>query len=75
MAMGMNQTLVKARVSTKSRGQGIEWAIFIDFEVPDNDSRNNDRGVSDLGANHLMSVGGMHRRWLDNSAIYVGRLL
>lgn len=52
---------MKARVSTKSRGQGIEWAIFIDTGVPDNDRRNNDRGVSDLGANDMMSVGGMHR--------------
>lgn len=49
--------LIKARVSTKSRGQGIEWAIFIETEVPDNGSRNNDRGISGLGADHMMSGG------------------
>lgn len=61
MVMGMNQMVIKARASTKSRGQSIEWAIFIDTGVPDNDRRNNDRGVSDLGANDKMSMGGMHR--------------
>lgn len=64
MAMGMNQTLIKARVSTKSRGQGIEWAIFIDTGVSDNDSRNNDRGISSLGANHMMCERGMYRRMI-----------
>lgn len=62
MALGMNQMLIKARVSTKSRGQGIEWAIFIDTGVLDNDSRNNVRGISGLGANHMTSEGGMYRR-------------
>lgn len=55
MAVGVNQKFIKTRVSTKVRGQGIGWAVFIDAEVSDNDSRSND-------ADLMMSEGRMHMR-------------
>lgn len=56
--MGANRAFIKARISTNLGGQDMGWAVFIDSEVSDNDSRRNGRGVSDVGANLVMSEGG-----------------
>lgn len=54
MAIGVNQTFIKALKPGYQQNQearALNGSFFIETEVPDNDSRNNDRGISGLGAN------------------------